>query len=326
MEDLIFKHLKEYNESIKDNTIKKYVRNIINLKNYLKYEKNDLQFILQTDDILKTLKDKNYSVQTMNSYIVACLQVAKAFKFDNKLINFYIQKIKEYNTIIKSKYAKQEKSDKQEKNWVEWTKLVKFYKKYRRKVRRLRLTKLKKLSYNQFLLVQNMVLLSCYFSDFILNPPRRNIYASLLIHYDNKKKDENKLDEKKNYLLIQSSRIKYFVFNDYKTVKNYGSMKLKINKLLNNDINLYLRFNKTKFFMPSKKKDRAMTSEELTKRLQEIFKQNLNKNISSQMIRQILMSYIHKDTPKTEFLETLSKRMGHSLLTGLKKYTKKSSP
>ena len=145
-----------------------------------------------------------------------------------------------------------------------------------------------------------------------------------MIHY--LKKSDDVIDDTKNYLLIQSSRIKYFLFNDYKTVKNYGKLKLRLNKNLNNDVNLYLRFNKTKFFMPSKNQTRAMSTSDITKRLQEIFKKHLNKNISSQMIRQSLMSWIHRNTPSNIFLTKLSQRMGHSLLTGLKKYTKKDSP
>ena len=323
MNNVIYNTLKEYNESIKPNTLKKYTSNILNLKKYLNYDKNDLNFIKKKDEILKVLNKKGYSIQTKNSYIVACLQVSKAFKFENSLINFYIQQIKKYNNQIKSKYATQEKSEKQKKNWVTWPRLIKFYKKYRRKVRDMRLTKKTKLSYQDFLKVQNMVLLSCYLSNYKENPPRRNIYGSLLIRYESKKYKENILDDDKNYLFIQSARVKYFIFNQYKTVKNYGKLKIKINKELNNDINLYLRFNKTKYFMPAKTKNKNMSSEDITNRLKKLFYAEFKKNISSQMIRQILMSYVHKDTPKVTFLKTLSLRMGHSLLTGLSKYTKK---
>lgn len=319
MNDKIYKTLKSYNESIKDKTIKKYTSNIINLKKYLEYKKNDLNFIKDKEKILDVLDKKNYSIQTKNSYIVACLQVSKAFKFDNSLINFYIQQIKKYNIEIKTKYLKQEKSEKQEKNWVKWENLIKFYKKYRRKVRKLGLTKKDKLTNDEFLLVQNMVILSCYFSD-DSNPPRRNIYTTLLIKY---KKDKDKLEDDKNYILIQSARVKHFIFNDYKTVKNYGKQKIKINKYLNNDINLYLRFNKTPYFLPSKNKKRSMISEELTARLKELFYNEFKKNISTQMIRQIFMSHIHKDTPKISYLKELSKNMGHSMFTGMSNYSKK---
>ena len=320
MDEIIKNHLTEYNESIKENTIKKYVRNIVNLKNYLNYDNNDLNYLNNYDEILEILDHKNYSTQTKNSYICSCLQTCKAFKFDNKLINKYTQKIKEYNNQIKAKYEKQEKSEKQEKNWVSWEVLTKFYRKYRNRVRRLRLTKIKDLSYKNFIKLQNMVILSCYFSS-IDNPPRRNIYASLLIKKLDKK--NNYFEPNTNYLLIKNSRIKYFLFQNYKTSKNYGTVKIRINPELNNDINLYLRHNKSKFFLPAKTKNRPMTTEELTKRLQQIFKINLKKNISTQMIRQIFVSKIYENTAKYTTLKDLSSKMGHSFLTAFTKYNKK---
>lgn len=326
MEKIIFEHLIEYNSSVKKSTILKYVRNIINLKKFLQYTPDNLDFLKDYQSILEVLnnKDRDYSIQTKNSYIVAVLQTIKAFKFENSLIDFYSSKVKEYNTIIKSNYLNQSKSKKQQANWVDWMTLIKFYVKYRRKVRKMRLTKKKDLTKAEYNKVMNMVILSCYFSNYKENPPRRNIYASLYIYRIKKKEDYELLDKKKNYLIIKNSRVKYFLFNDYKTVKNYGSIRIKINKELNNDINLWLRFNKTKFFMPSVKKNRVMTTGEFTKRLKDIMFKGTKKNISSQMIRNILLSYIHRDTPKIRFLTNLSVKMGHSLSMGLINYSKKT--
>lgn len=326
MEKIIHDHLKEYNSSVKKTTINKYVRNIMNLKKYLDYKDDNLEFLKDTKSVLETLNnnDRDYSIQTKNSYIVAVLQTIKAFKFENSLIDFYSSKVKEYNAIIKSNYLNQIKSKKQQINWVDWMTLIKFYLRYRKKVRRLKLTKRKTLSKIDFARVMNMVILSCYFSNYEENPPRRNIYASLHIHKLKKKENYEFVDKTKNYLLIKNSRTKYFLFNNYKTVKNYGSIRIKLNKELNNDVNLWLRFNKTPYFMPSKKLDRPMTTAEFTKRLKDIMYKGVGKNISSQMIRNILMSYIHKDTPKIKFLTNLSVKMGHSLSMGLINYSKKT--
>ena len=54
-----------------------------------------------------------------------------------------------------------------------------------------------------------------------------------------------KLDNTKNYLVIQSQRTKRFVFNDYKSANKYNTIDnpRKVNKQLNTVINKFLKLN-----------------------------------------------------------------------------------
>ena len=179
---------------------------------------------------------------------------------------------------------KQKKTQTQKENWLSYDELVKTSNNLMEKVKEFKSEK--KLTRKEFDILQQLVVLRTY-----LEFPLRNDYADMAVI---KKIDYNKLsdDEKKaNYLLIGADGKKQFVLTQYKNSKFLGEKKFDIPKPLNRIINLWLKFNKSGWFLVQiRTPTKPMNPNLLTKYLNKIFKK-YNKKISSSMIRHIVISH-----------------------------------
>lgn len=305
---------------IKDSSANIYVKNIERLRNKLNLKTDELGFLTsKSEDIFKIINSMK-SLQTKKIYLASIVVVLRALKKDDtKQFEKYNKEMfalqKEYNDSRKN----QEKSVKQEKNWISYSELLNVYKYYKNKIKIKKLRKKTELNAKELDLLKRYIILSLYIGDPKNNPPRRiRDYANMEI---TKKKPDEK--NKENYLYVKNSRNKEFIFNNFKTSQKYGKQQIKVGKNINNDLNLWLKFNKSKYLLPNETEEGPITGTTLTKILQKIFLKQVGKKISVNMIRSIILTEIYKDVPKIKQLEDIATNMGHSMQEAMETYVKK---
>ena len=320
------KQIKKKRESISDNTLKIYVNNINRLYKKLTSKGEDfenLSFLKDFDKVKSFLNGeqkngKKLSLQTKKQYYASIVVALKATQATPKLQDSYSKEMIKLQETYESNRKEQTKSKTQKENWIEYRTLLNVYKYYKNKVKLQKIRSKKELNQKEMKLLKKFIILSLYLSNPKDNPPRRGIdYAEMII---TKKKPE---EDNKNYLYIKNFRNKDFIFQNYKTKKTHGRQEIKVSNILNNDINLWLKFNKSKYLLPNENGDNSITPNQLTKLLNHIFKKRLDKTISINLIRSIIVSEIYKDMPKLKSLEETATKMGHTVQEAIQTYTKK---
>ena len=269
------------NESreIKANSLSAYMISLRKIHSGIetKIKFDDIKWLLKIDKIkvllmkLKLSTRKNY----LTSIIVALMTDPKKHK---KLISSYRtimdDTVAEYNELMKT----QELSETQAENWATMEEL----KAITTKLARIKAKILIKpeLDMKDLAVVQEHLVASLYTNL----PPLRNDYAGMIIK---KESDYNQAEDKENYL-IEGTKGYYFVLNQYKTAKTYGSKKIEVPKLLEYTIRKWLEVNPTDYFLINNK-FKPLSPNSLTKLLNKIFA-STGKKISSSMIRHIYLS------------------------------------
>ena len=203
-------------------------------------------------------------------------------------------------------------SARQKKNWLDWKTIVSL----RRLLnRRVRLGKLYEQDYNRkaFRTLQQNLVISLY--SFL--PPVRNDYGDLRVVTE---KQFQQADKSNANFLVTSKRTYKFYWAKYKTASAYGQVVIPVTqyskplqKLLVKHVR-YLRKNFETDSLLLNARNKPMTRNGLTKFLQSLFRQFLNKNVSSTLIRQSFLT--NKFSRKQlEEREQLGKAMMHSTKT-----------
>jgi hypothetical protein len=150
--------------------------------------------------------------------------------------------------------------------------------------------------------------------------PIRNDLANMIYVTDEMYEDED--DEVKkttNYLVENKDGIKYFMFNDYKTKKQYGEVKVKITKKVSDVIDEYLDVMEyaigDDIFPMSRNNISTLLIRQSTRLI--------GKRISTTLMRKIYMSDKYKPPPKiTKEQQEDANNMMHSVETAQKIYIK----
>ena len=138
---------------------------------------------------------------------------------------------------------------------------------------------------------------------FYLSFPLRNDLADVKV-IDSKEKD----DKTNNFLLLDGDNIS-LLLNDYKTAKTFGSQEYKIDKKFSKIIRIFLKHNRSGFFITKSNRTEAITPNGITKLLNRLFKRELDKQISTSMIRHITATYDRKNDKTLKELEELKKKI-----------------
>lgn len=296
MEQEIIKKFEE--KKLAPNSIKIYMRNLSILND--KRPITNLNFLKNTETIENKIKDYS-NISKRNFYIAICSVLRLYDKADkkNKTYDFYYNKLKEYNNLIKENDAKNVKTEKQEKNWIEWDEVLKKRDELKNNAIKLKKPPITHSEYNNLL---DYLILSLY----TMIPPRRNQdYVTMLVT------DKNKdLEPNKNYLVLDKKGY-YFQFGKYKTKKTFGVQKFEIPEDLSAVIKQYLKFKpqNDNFFLVEYDGKRLNESNGITLKLNHIF----GKNISSSMLRHIYLSHNYADTRKDQQKD--SQALAHNIST-----------
>ena len=302
MNNLIIEKLKEYKPNLKDTSINTYLTNIYKINRHLNdldktdTEIKDLKFLDDYDKVNNFISDETNN--TKKNRLIAIVVILKSLDKNKDLIKKYSDEMTNIALEQQNKDKKQQLSDKQKKNWVDYEDIIKLCNILFDKIKMLKILDKKEINKNEYNLLQEYILLRFY-----INFPIRNDLNNVKVIYN---KDDD--DKENNFLLVENDKIK-FILNKYKTDKIYGSISYDLDKKYSKIIRIFLKHNKSGYFITKMNMKESITSNGITKLLNKIFKNNLGKKISTSMLRHIVISYDKKNDPTLQELEKKKKEI-----------------
>lgn len=256
----------------KDTTIKAYstTLNAFIKKNNLHVD--DLNNYTKINDILK-----DYKITSKKNIITTIIVYLKEMKKDYEQ---YSELLSNLNSEYIQYLQTQTKSKTQSDNWIEYDTLIKFRNRLLKMIKIQDIKNKTTLNNRQFKILQDALIISVY-----IDHPIRLDFADMKVITNNQIK---KSDTNTNYL-ITGNKMR-FILNVFKNRDHLGSKILNINPILSRLIKLWLKFNTSGYFLVRDDRVTPLNPNNLTKRLQNIFKSEFNKNISASMIRHISIS------------------------------------
>ena len=271
----IQEQIKKDRPTLKDNSINAYVTVLRKLNG--DEEVCSLDFLAKKENIMEQIKD--FKLTTKRNYLTGILVVLKAYKANQKLIDFYKNQInvqnEEYNNIM----AKNNKSEKQEKNWLELKELDTIFKSLEKKVKGLDLKNRIEITTADLFLIQDYVVAGLY----TLLPPVRLDFSPMAVVGA-----KHKLDDNINYLINVSRTKKYFKINQYKNIETHGVQYFQAPKKLNSVLNIWLKYNNSGTLLLNNRKE-ALSSNGLGKLITKVFAPT-EKNVTINLLRSIYIS------------------------------------
>lgn len=259
-----------------------YLRRLITLNDGNSFQ--SMKHLMDTTAIIQKIETKEHSLNTQISYLTAIVSVLSLFPKYSKIYKTYRAKMIEGANKIKEGYATNEKTDKQKESIIELSEVIKIRE------------SLDKASI-EYLLV----------SLYTMTAPRRNKdYSEMVVVFD-----EPVLDVTKNYYIASEQQ---FVFNIFKTAKQYGSQRIDVpaelvkvldNWILNHPLNDQDEFP----LLVTSKGKRINAGNGITRILNNIF----DKKIGSSALRHIFLN--DKFGASLDERKKIADAMGHSIST-----------
>ena len=305
--------------NLSESTLRNYMKTIQRLKNNLK-EKNLEQFLKRWESVLSYIQNnfkKPYQLNLLNAYIVSLDSYndnIPSIDIQAGLIELRKYQMKIKGELDKTKYA-QSKSEKEEENWTSYENLQFAIKKNLKTVNKILKRKPEELDMKEAKVIILWIISNLYASGKENPPPRLDFNNMIII--DKKKYDEGHL-ENQNYLVVHSSRTKYFVFAQYKTVSKYGKKSIKLAPVLNRMINKWMQLKTSIRGTPGESnlllfnnKGNAIEESSMSVYINEAFA-STGKHITANLIRHIFISDVANKVPLAE-RKKISEKMMHSL-------------
>ena len=315
------------------NTLKGYYKSLDRLKNKLNI--NLVPDFLKSPEIIlnyiKTEFKKPYQLNLLNAYIVAVDSWIKDGSLHNPMDDSYILEnglalFKKYQMEVKYELDKtkydEAKSPKEVQNWVNWETVEKTVGENLKGLKDI--LKLSEISKKDIQQVQLWVISGLYGTG-QENPPLRLDYNRMIII--SKEKYEEKHEEGQNYLIIESSKIKYFLLAEYKTISKFGKKSLKVGSKLNTIINKWIKI-REKYGVDNKyllfnNQGESVSESAMSMYIKDAFKLT-GKRINANLLRHIFISDIVIDMSLKK-RKKMADLMCHSLEMQLI-YNKLASP
>jgi hypothetical protein len=267
---------------------------------------------LEDFDKIMTHINKSKSLHTRKNKINTVVIYLQATKCKLSIIKKYQDEIVKLSQEITTGYNQNEKNEKQLKNWLSLAELTEFK-------NNLLLDLPKKFNtFDDYKKLMKYLILETH-----LELPLRNDLVDAQV-YD--EKDFSKIEEVNttNYLVLGTKK-GYLILNNYKTSGTYGRKKLDLSpelfKIWKKFYKIIIQYSKNRYIF-IKEDQNKMTRNEYTKFFGSIFK-SLGKNISSTMIRHIVVSEKFPVKPKEmEERKELASIMAHSVNEQQQVYSK----
>lgn len=291
--------------NIKESSLKMYSQN---LKKILGDSK-DYKPLLKIEEIKNKLEDK--SDNTKRNYYNSIIVLLQAEKAQPKILRKYESERDELNDRYDKIQSSGQMTEKDKNNFVELSELKDMLIKMKKEITLKKLHKkpLEKFSKEDKELYDGYFLFSSY-----LALPLRNDLADVEIitkHEYNEMNDEDK--ENKNFLVLQSGKGKtYFLsLNNYKTNKKYKEKIIPIPKELMYTYKQYVAKQRPFKYLITTRKSEKVSRNYFTQFLQKISKKYLDKNISTTLLRKIILSDKFAELNKEK--EKMAHITGHSV-------------
>jgi len=296
--------------NLKPNTIKMYLFNLNKLKKT--FDKDDLKFLNNVEEVKDKIKHLHFTTQ--RNFYNAIIVYLRALDPENKKIEEYDTTRNELNEQYKTENEKGVISSKQSSNFVDIEVLRDMINKMDNEIKSQKLKKKSQLSPKEKTLLQVFTIY-----NILIRIPLRNDLAGMSVI---SKTEYNKLTDKQkeddNYLVVYKNKLE-FVLNEYKTSRKYKEKIISIPKDLEKILRMYLRKNEGKILFTSST-GKPYTRNALSQLLLKTSQKYLGKNISTTMIRKIVLSDLFADNKKKQ--EEMAEITGHSISTMNNVYVK----
>jgi hypothetical protein len=284
----------------------------------------NIDFVKDVDKVLEALSVK--ALNTRKNYITSIVVMLKALGED-ELYDRYTALMDMISKQVEDKYDENEKTENQKNNWVDYIEILKLLNKYKTLTRPLFRKDKDDLTNKEKDLIQQHLVLYLYSGKAF--PIIRNDFADMKIV-----DDKDKLEDKKNYLVISNNkRSMRFQLNEFKTKNSKtnidkpfiiqikdAELKSLIRKWIDIANSEYLLINLSG--NQYKGKGTPMSANGITKYLQKIFMKHLNKKISTSLLRSIYITNKYKNNTTTKEKKELAQDMLHSKSTAESVYNK----
>jgi hypothetical protein len=295
--------IKKVKPDIKDSSLIAYVNQLTKLKSL--FNAKNYGFILEPEKVYKKLDESVKSDLTKKNYISPIMILLRTQGDEYKdLIEIYNQKIKQISEDYKKQNNEGVISEKQKPNFISYSELEKYIKKIKNDI-----TPLKKAT---FISSQDRDLFQIYMIlEFLIRYPLRNDLSGMKLLT---KTEFNKLKEKtENYLVKEKNKMIVYLY-EYKTNKTYGEIKFEIDKSMKTIFNMYIKRldlkNGDYLLQQVRDKSLPLSPNKLSQMLINSSQKYIDKNISTTMIRKIVVS--EKFSKYKDEQQLLSHIMGHS--------------
>ena len=303
--DWLSKRKSKYGTAYTYNTIKSYKNSVMDFTKGNLYKMQDMQE-------LEKYLDK-FSTSTALNRVRAISAMLDIINASEELKKKYKKKIEDLIKLKASVNAKPVINNKLDSTYTEWTDLSSRYREILRSIKKKKLKSKKIWTSQDKKEYQIYVIASLYY----LIPPRRNVYASMIVV-----KHNAILDENKNYLVTgKTANAPYtFVFGDYKTKGKYGVKRVIVDKrlrlVLKSWVN-HIRPGKImqKPLLYNLRDNTQMTNHNLTN----FIRRNVFLGVGSQTLRRLFDSQEHIVAAK-DVLVKGADAMNHSVATAVNTY------
>ena len=305
--------LKKFKPDLSDKSLKVYTNTINKILKDLD-GCDDLECLKDTKKVIKYLDDKNVSFLTKRNYYNTIIVFMQAKEMNTDIIKVYQDKRDKLNDEYMEFQKSGNKSEKQQKAWASLEELIDVKNKLRIEVDKIN----KKDTYTKKDLqtVQNYFIITFYLDT----PLRNDLNNTKVIKLNEYNKLTDKDKNESNYLVYGN---KYFLsLSQYKTAKKYGLKKIDLSNDIIKAFRLwYDKFNPNKeYLLINLNSNEPLSSHQLTITLTKLFKKYLDKNISTTIIRHIILTEKFGDVKKE--MEQMADKMGHDINTAQQIYIK----
>ena len=296
--------------NLKPNTIKMYGFNLNKLKKL--FNEDNLSFLSKFEEVQDKIKDLHYTTQ--RNFYNAIIVYLRAGDKNEALIDKYDTIRNTHNETYKTDNESGKISAKQSDNFVEIEELYKMLTEMEEDI------KLHKLKKKETISAKEMTLFQVYtIYNILLKIPLRNDLAGMeaisRTKYNSLSKEDKETD---NYMVVDKNRIT-LILNEYKTSRKYKQKDISVPKDLEKIIRIYLKKNGMGVLFKSST-GKPLTRNALSQLLLKTSQKYLKKNISTTMIRKIVLSDLFADTKKQQ--EKMAEITGHSVATMNNVYVK----
>ena len=294
--------IKKARPNLKDTTVNMYMANLNKLKKVM--DTDNFNFLKDISKVKEKISHLHYTSQ--RNYYNSIIIYLMAKDEDKDIIEKYNKERDNLNDKYVEENSKGIISDKQKNNFISLSELNDMIRKMG--------SDLVKMDYKKKPLnSKGKSLLQAYtiFNIHTRLPLRNDLSGMESIS----KRDYNKLTEtekkEKNYLVIEKNKM-FMVLNKYKTSKKYEELDIDIPKDLEKIIRTYIRITGDGVLFKNGG-DQAISRNGLSQLLIRYSKEYLNKNISTTMLRKIVLSDKFADLKQEQ--KKMSKITGHSVDT-----------
>ena len=304
--------LKEKKPNLSEMSVKVYLSCWSSLKKLFERENNDIEFLLDTKNVIKTLEGKYEKLNSIKLKLACVVVILKTLDAEK-----YADEIKEYNDAIDSMASKinrvvsmNKKTEKQKENWTSQEEMQTIE------------DHLLSLVPKNFVIKTNQQMIA--FRNYILFILQnflgtRNDLAQSKIMFRPKNVDD--LDKEHNYILLQKKGKKVsYLMNNYKNEKKMGSIESDIDSKYYDVLAKYMKsvleFNSDGYLMLNDNMKTPMTNNRLGVIYSGLAEgSGVDKKLSTTLTRHINAS---KGLDEVEQLKAEAKKMGHSLAMHIK--------